>query len=170
MEDFAVDLLLSKRTRHRQNLALAGLKGGFTVVQARKTRATAAQAKALQVPRSSPLLFLALLGEAEGQVMQYSERHFPLPRFAELEAQVRSTGSISAGFAAHGVPDYTRKESRISAQMPESRVASLLRQPSTRPVLQVESLNLDLAGVPIELATAWFSGDRVKLTVNHDAP
>ena len=35
-------------------------------------------------------------------------------------------------------------------------------------VLLVESLNVDLAGTPIEWARAWFAGDRVKLTVAHD--
>jgi GntR family transcriptional regulator, phosphonate transport system regulatory protein len=35
-------------------------------------------------------------------------------------------------------------------------------------VLLVESLNVDLAGTPIEWARAWFAGDRVKLTITHD--
>ena len=132
VEDFAVDLVLGKRTRHQQGLALR------------------------------------VRGDAEGQPLHISERYFPLPRFENLAAVVRETGSITAGFTAHGVADYTRRESRITAELPSAEVAAQLRQPTSRPVLQVESLNVDLAGTPIEWARAWFAGDRVKLTIDHN--
>lgn len=167
VEDFAVDLALGKRTRHQQGLAQAGLRGSLVVLGEQTVRSTAALAKALQVPARSPLLALRVMGEAEGQPLHLSERYFPLPRFESLAAVVRETGSITAGFAAHGVADYTRRESRITAELPSAEVAAQLRQPATRPVLLVESLNVDLAGTPIEWARAWFAGDRVKLTIDH---
>ncbi len=168
VEDFAVDLALGKRVRHQQGLAQAGLRGSLVVLHEQTVRATAALAKALQVPTRSPLLQLRVIGQAEGQPLHVSERYFPLPRFEGLAAVVRETGSITAGFTAHGVADYTRRESRITAELPEAAVAAELRQPATRPVLLVESLNVDLAGTPIEWARAWFAGDRVKLTITHD--
>src|SRR3990167_2713220 len=148
VEDFAVDLIIGKRTRHRQNMAQAGLQGRFEVQDAQRTRATAAMAQALQ--------------------LHVSDRVFPLPRFERLEAVLRETGSITDAFTAHGVTDYTRKESRITAQLPGPEVAALLKQPVNRPVLFVTSVNVDGAGVPIEFASTWFAGDRVKLTVTHD--
>ncbi len=169
VEDFAVDLVLAKRTRHQHSLAQAGLRGGLRVVDARSVRASAALAKALKIAVRSTVLSMQVIGEAERQPLHFSERFFPLPRFSRLEDTVRETGSITAGFAAHGVADYTRLESRITAQMPASTVAAHLRQPQSRPVLQVESVNVDMEGVPIEFATAWFAGDRVKLTVTHGA-
>lgn len=168
VEDFAVDLMLTKRTRHHQSLSNVGLKGGLQVLSARTDRATPAQATALEIPARSKVLVLEVLGEAQGLPLHVSQRAFPLPRFAGLEQVVRQTGSITAAFTAAGVHDYTRHESRITAQMPEAQVASHLRQPVNRPVLQVESVNVDLQGQPIEYATTWFAGDRVKLTVNHD--
>lgn len=169
VEDFAVDLVLGKRTRHQQGLAQAGLRGSLVVLQAQTTRATAALAKALRVPARSPLLALRVRGDAEGQPLHVSDRYFPLPRFEHLADVVRETGSITAGFAAHGVADYTRRESRITAELPTPDVAQQLRQPAARPVLQVESLNVDTSGTPIEWARAWFAGDRVKLTIDHHA-
>ena len=168
VEEFAVDLMLTKRTRHHQNLSQAGLKGGLRVLSARNGRASIAQAAALQLAPRSSVLILEVLGEAQGQPLHVSERAFPLPRFSGLDAVVAQTGSITAAFAAAGVADYTRLESRITAQMPEADVANHLRQPVNRPVLRVESVNVDPAGVPIEYANTWFAGDRVKLTVNHD--
>ncbi|MEJ7688874.1 MAG: UTRA domain-containing protein [Variovorax sp.] len=168
MEEFAVDLVLARRTRHRQNMASAGLRGALQVVDAASVRATADQARALRVPARSTLLRLHVLGEAEAQPLHFSERFFPLPRMAGLDDVVRETGSITEAFAAHGVADYTRLESRITAQMPEPAVAAQLRQAVARPVLFVESVNVDTAGVPIEYARTWFAGDRVTLTVAHD--
>ncbi|QHE83535.1 phosphonate metabolism transcriptional regulator PhnF [Hydrogenophaga sp. BPS33] len=168
VEDFAVDLAIGKRTRHRQNLAQAGLRGGLQVLMAERVRANAEQARALQVPARNALLHLQILGEGNGQPLHVSDRYFPLPRFEGLEDVVRETGSITAAFAACGVNDYVRHESRISARLPGSDTAALLRQPVTRPVLLVTKVNTDLKDCPIELAETWFAGDRVTLTVNHD--
>ncbi len=168
VETFAVDLILSRRTRHQQNLNQAGLRGALEVLQQRNCRATVADAKALQVSPRSKLLCLEIRGMAEQQVLHFSERYFPLPRFAGLADVVRETGSITAAFSRAGVQDYTRLESRITAQMPTATIAAQLRQPVSRPVLRVESVNIDPQGVPIEWASTWFAGDRVKITVNHD--
>lgn len=168
VEDFAVDLVLGKRTRHRQSLDQAGVRGGLRVLDGQEVAAGRDEARALGVRTGSRLLHLRVLGEGAGQPLHVSERWFPLPRFAGLRSQVESTGSITEAFRALGVEDYTRLESRISARMPEPFVADWLRQPATRPTLQVTSVNVDRTGKPIEFATTWFAGDRVTLTVQHD--
>jgi len=168
VEEFAVDIALAKRTRHTQNLALSGMRGTLRVTAASNVRATVAQARALEVAARSSLLCLHVIGDAERQPLHFSERYFPLPRFARLEAVVRETGSITAAFAAHGVDDYTRRDSRITAQIPEPDVAAQLHQSAMRPVLFVESVNVDTQGTPIEYARAWFAGDRTTLTVKRD--
>lgn len=168
VEDFAVELMLGKRTRHRHSLVQAGLRGGLQVLEASTVRANSAQAKALALPARSKLLCLNVLGEAEGQILHVSERYFPLPRFTGLDTLIADTGSITAAFAACGLTDYTRQESRITAQIPSIAIAAHLRQPVSRPVMEVTSVNIDSAGTPIEFATTWFAGDRVKLTIRHD--
>lgn len=169
VEDFAVELMLSKRTRHHQNLLQAGLKGGLKVLLTRTESATQKQAAALKIPLHSQILVLDILGLAKGQALHVSERAFPLPRFQGLDAVVAQTASITAAFSAAGVSDYTRQESRISTHMPAPLVANHLRQPLNSPVLRVESINIDNAGIPVEYAITWFAGDRVTLTVNHSA-
>lgn len=168
VEDFAVDLVLGKRTRHRQSLAQAGLKGGMQVLDALRERADASVTAALQVRAGSLVLHLRVLGVGGGQPLHVSDRYFPLPRMADLEVFVRETGSITQAFARLGVADYTRQQSRISARLPSADVAEQLRQSPTRPALQVTSVNVDAAGLPIEYARTWFAGDRVTLTVDHE--
>ena len=170
VEAFAVELALGKRSRHRQSLAQAGLRGGLQVLRAEAVTANADQALALRVAPGSPLLCLHVLGEGAGQPLHVSERYFPLPRFEGLADIVQASGSITAAFAQLGVADYQRQESRISARLPSKAVAQWLSQSSTRPVMLVTSVNLDPQGVPIEFSMAWFAGDRVTLTVKHDEP
>jgi GntR family phosphonate transport system transcriptional regulator len=112
-------------------------------------------------------LYLQVLGEGAGQPLHVSERYFPLPRFANLAEVVHNTGSITEAFTQHGVMDYVRLDSRISARLPAKDVAELLAQSVTRPALLVTSVNVDTEGIPIEFSKAWFAGDRVTLTVNH---
>lgn len=167
VEDFAVDLVLGKRTRHRQNLAQAGLKGGMQVLQAQAAHADAGVAQALQVRTGAPVLHLVVLGEGGGRPLHAGDRYFPLPRFAGLDSHLSETGSITASFARFGVADYTRRESRVSACLPGTEIAALLQQPTSRPALQVTSVNVDTDGIPVEYARTWFAGDRVTLTVDH---
>lgn len=168
VEDFAVDLMLGKRTRHRQSLSHAGLKGGMQVLQVDAERADAGVAQALHLRVGAKVLHLVVLGEGGGHPLHISDRYFPLPRLQGLETHLQETGSITAAFKRLGVADYTRKESRISARLPSAQVAALLHQPANRPTLQVTSVNVDTEGIPLEYARTWFAGDRVTLTMDHE--
>jgi GntR family transcriptional regulator, phosphonate transport system regulatory protein len=101
VEEFAVDLVLAKRTRHRQSMALAGMRGALHVAKAQTVRANAQQAELLRVPTRTNLLRIETLGEAEGRPLHFAERFFPLPRFENLLTVVRETGSITEAFFAH---------------------------------------------------------------------
>ena len=57
----------------------------------------------------------------------------------------------------------------ISARLPEARTAHLLAQPPGRPVLYVESVNVDRDLRPIEFGRTHFAGDRVQLVVEPSA-
>jgi GntR family phosphonate transport system transcriptional regulator len=59
-----------------------------------------------------------------------------------------------------------RAQSRITTQMPDDETARLLKQPSTRPLLCVECLDVDMDGTPIKYGETVFCGDRVQLVVS----
>jgi GntR family transcriptional regulator, phosphonate transport system regulatory protein len=167
VEEFAVELVLGKRTRHQHSLAQAGIKGGLQLLSASRDLADAGIAQALQLRAGSPVLHLVVLGNGGGQPLHVSDRYFPLPRFAGLDVILLETKSITQAFKGLGVADYTRQQSRISACLPRVEIADYLSQTATRPALQVTSVNVDASGVPIEYARTWFAGDRVTLTVEH---
>lgn len=168
VEEFAVDLVLGKRTRHSESMQLAGFSGSLRVLEANTCRASTELARTLQIAPRSSVLSLKVLGVAKDRPLHASERFFPLPRFAGLDALVQQTGSITKAFAALGVEDYSRHESRIAAVLPTPDAAALLLQPVSRPVIKVSSVNVDTNGVPVEAATTFFAGDLVTLLVQSD--
>jgi GntR family phosphonate transport system transcriptional regulator len=168
VEEFAVDLLIGKRTSYRQNLAQAGLKGGMRVLASLHEPAEDGVAQALQLSPEDEVLHLVVLGEGGGQSLHFSDRFFPLPRFRELGTYLEETGSLTEAFARLGIADYSRRQSRISARLPSAQVAEYLHQPPSRPTLLVCSVNVDTDGHPIEYARTWFAGDRVTLIVDHE--
>src|SRR5262249_16348820 len=116
--------------------------------------------------RTADVLHIQMVGKAEGRPIDVAEHYFNPKRFPELEARVREAQSISRALAQFGIADYTRKWSRITAAMPSAPVARLLNQPKTRPVLQVEALNADIDGAPVQYSMTRFAGDWVQLTVS----
>ena len=168
VEEFALDLMLGRRTRQSLSLRLAGVPGSLTVLDAVHLRASAEVARALSVSPRSRVLRLHTLGEAKGRPLHVSERFFPLPRFAGMEQLVTESGSITKAFAVLGVRDYVRRDSRITAVLPPPQIAVLLAQPACRPALRVQSVNEDTDRNPIEFAMAYFAGDRVGLRVQAD--
>lgn len=161
--EFAVDLILGKRTRHSQNLAASGLSGALRVVNGATIEAPRDISTALEIRAGAAVLMLHTVGDAEGRPICYGQRFFPAKRFPNLQAIVEDTGSITKAFASYGVNDYTRRQSTVTAQIPEPDVARHLAQSRLRPVLYVESINVDDANKPIEYARMCFAGDRVKL-------
>jgi GntR family transcriptional regulator, phosphonate transport system regulatory protein len=90
------------------------------------------------------------------------------PRFAGLPEVLASTGGISDGLATYGVTDYTRKWSRICSVLPTSELARQLQINRQQPVLRIENLDIDGAGVPIKYGVTHFVADRVQLLVEDE--
>ena len=56
-----------------------------------------------------------------------------------------------------------RKVTRVTARMPDAEEVANLRQASSRPVLVVESVNVDGDGRPVQFTRSRFAGDRTQL-------
>lgn len=80
-----------------------------------------------------------------------------------IAAAFEGTDSVSEALRRCGIADFTRHLTRVTARMPTIDEARTLRQPTTRPVLQTESINVDERGRPIEYGVARFAGERVQL-------
>ena len=163
VEDLAIDYMLGRRTRFSENLAAAGLEGRHIALETSELRSDQAVASRLRIATGTRVLRVKTLGEARGMPVSVAEHFIPARRFAGIAGRFAELGSLTRAFAEYGVRDYTRKQSLVSARVPDAQTAALLRQPASRPVLHVEAVNLDNAGRPIEFLRSDFCGDRVQL-------
>ena len=95
---------------------------------------------------------------------------FPAERLPRMLDALRETGSVTAAFAAHGIDDYTRARTEITAKPADATLAAQLRLSPGAPILRSVGVNVDARGRPLEYGRTWFAGDRVTLTLGDDAP
>ncbi|MGV2981267.1 phosphonate metabolism transcriptional regulator PhnF [Camelimonas sp. ID_303_24] len=156
---------LSRRTRFSAALARVGREASGALLSAETIAASAAVAQALGLEEGAAALRLVTLSRADDTPLSLAYTHFPLPRFAGLPAHYGQSGSFTKAFAAFGVGDYTRASTRIGARMSRPEEAALLELAPGRPLLVVDSVNIDLAGAPIQATRSLFAADRVEFEI-----
>ncbi len=162
---------LGKRTRFSENLQRAGVLPETQLLTARSEPASARVAEALELAAGAPVVLAEHLAVVHGQPLSLASAWYPADRFAGLLALLADGVGTSDALRQLGVPDYLRAHSRITAQMPGESTARLLKQPATRPLLRVESVDIDLVRRPIKYGETVFCGDAVQLCVSmEDAP
>ena len=161
-----LDYVLSRRTRFSENLQRQGQLPSKQLLTARAMPAPERAAHELRLDRGASVLMVEMLDEANNQPVGLATAYYPAARFDGLLEMLHG-GTCTTDILRHfGVQDYVRAESRITTQMPSEETARLLKQPSTRPVLCVECLDVDMAGQPIKYGETVFCGDRIQLVVN----
>jgi len=113
--------------------------------------------------RAVPLVVLLASATALADEGMWTYDSFPAARVPDLIAAYRAEQSITRALARCGVPDYTRKSTRVTARLPTAEDARALRLPRSRPVLVAENLNIDQEGRPIEISIARLAAERVQL-------
>lgn len=156
---------LSRRTRFSENLQRQGLLPGKQLLTARGQSASEPVARELKLRKGEQVLMVETLSEANGQPVNLATAYYPARRFDGLLEMLGEGTSTTEILRRLGVEDYLRAESRITTQMPSEEAARLLRQPVTRPLLCVESVDVDLDGHPIKYGETVFCGDRVQLCI-----
>ena len=161
-----MDYTLSRRTRFSENLLRQGLLPSKQLLTARQMPAPDRAAKELQLDKGAEVLMVETLDEANDAPIGLATAYYPAARFAGL-LEMLALGDRTTDILKHfGVQDYLRAQSRVTTQMPGDETARLLKQLTTRPVLCVESVDVDMDGKRIKYGEVIFSGDRVQLLVD----
>ncbi len=161
-----LDYALSRRTRFSENLLSQGLLPSKQLLTAREMPAPERAAKELKLDKGAKVLRVEMLDEANDAPIGLATAYYPALRFAGL-LEMLAEGTRTTDILKHfGVQDYVREQSRITTQMPNEETARLLKQPSTRPLLCVECVDVDMDGAPIKYGETYFCGDRVQLVVD----
>ena len=164
VRELVLEYALQRRTRLSANLAEAGERAQRELFAA-ETCAAGAWAGALKVSARSKVELLHTRACVRGRPVGLSSAAFPLPRLAGIAGAFARRRSITKALLELGVNDYTRERSTVSARLPNGAEADALARPATQPVLVVQYVNVDSAGVPVEAGTTLFAADAVQLTV-----
>lgn len=156
---------IGARTRFSDIVVAQAREPAGKLLRAAETAADAEAAVALGVEAGARALRLESAHFADGVPISWAVVWFPLPRFARMGEAYGATGSITAALAACGVADYRRAITRIGAAAADPLDAARLEIATGRPVLILESVNVDLDGRPMQWTRSRFSADRVKVVV-----
>lgn len=160
-----IDYAIGARTRFSQNVSSANRLPSKTLLRAEQVRADPAVARNLGIRKGAPVILIESVSEVDGKPIGVSTAYFPAKRFDGMIPAFRETLSITEALKACGVADYKRFSTRVTATMPGRQLAAHLQQPPTRPVLQTESINVDLDGRAIEYGITFFASDRTQLVM-----
>jgi GntR family phosphonate transport system transcriptional regulator len=118
---------------------------------------------ALGLRPADPVILLERLGLADARPVALSRHIFPAARYPGLLAALQAQPSITAALESVGVPDYTRRWTRVCARLPDAREARLLRMARTDALLACQTLNTTTSGEAVEFGVTCYPGPRVQL-------
>jgi GntR family phosphonate transport system transcriptional regulator len=159
------DYPIGKRVRFHRNIAASGRLPGRQVLRLETRSSDATEAKALEIDEGEPVLIYEGLSLAGDVPIGHFISVFPLSRVQGMAEALTQTTSVTEALQRSGIPDYTRRDTRLSAELASVTQALHLRLREGDPLLKSVSINIGPDGQPVEFGSTWFSGERVTLTV-----
>ncbi|NDV97784.1 phosphonate metabolism transcriptional regulator PhnF [Salipiger sp. PrR002] len=163
-----LDYPIGGHTRFSQNVRASGRLPDRRTLRMEIRPADAAEAEALQLATGAPVLVHEGISLAGGAPVAHFISYFPITRLPGLDATLRETRSVTEALRRHGIADYTRASTRLTAEAASATQARHLNLREGEPLLRSVALNLGPDGIPVEQGHTWFAGDRVALTVSHE--
>lgn len=159
---------IGKRVRYHQSIAAGGKIPGKKILTLNTRLADTTEAEALNLSPGDPVHVYDGLSLADGQSIAVFQSVFPAERFPDLLDTLTETQSVTKALQMHGIADYTRLWTRLTARGADATQALHLRLSEGAPVLYSIGVNVDSDGLPVELGRTCFAGDRVTLTLSEN--
>jgi len=157
---------LGRRVRFHENLSAGGQAPLKRPLILETRNADPREAEALGLHPGDKVHVYEGLSLADSVPIAVFRSVFSATRFPDLLDHLTETPSVTAALRAHGLPDYTRATTEVTAKRASATVATHLQIAAGDPILRTVSLNVDPEGVPVEYGRTWFAGDRVAFTVD----
>jgi GntR family phosphonate transport system transcriptional regulator len=156
---------IQRRTRFSEAISASAKAPGGRVTDHGTDEADAWLAERLAVPEGTPLIRIETLSVADGVPVSVATHWIPAGRFPDAVAVYERTGSFTRVLEAHGVPDYARRSTRVTARLAETDDARLLDLGAGAVVIVTENVDVDPDGTPVQTSRTRFSADRVELVI-----
>ena len=156
---------IKPRTRFSEIVGGAGHTVSGRLMASAVEPADAEIAKRLKLKPGAPVLRLELLRHADRVPVCAATTWLDAQRFPNAAGFYASSNSITRMLARFGIRNYARKSTHVAATIAEAADAAPLRIAVGRPLLIVDSVDVDDAGIPILTSRARFAADRLELVI-----
>ncbi len=170
-----IEFRMGARNWFEQNLREGNRTPSRTLLSVSRMPAEPAVAAELQIEAGATILFVTILGEADGMPVNYTANYLPIERLQGIEEYLGGIGyeptetfSFSAMFRAAGVADFRRKRMRIRSRLPNREETVRLKMSPSAQVLVTQVLQVDDGDRPIAWAETAYSAARVSLLMEYE--
>jgi GntR family phosphonate transport system transcriptional regulator len=156
---------LRARTRFSEIVGAGGREPRGQLIGASEQLATRELARQLGLKTGAPLIRIEALRLADRTPICVGTTWLAAERFAEAGRIYERVGSMTKVLAHYGVRDYRRASTRVTAAIVDAADAARLDLALGRPILVVDSTDVDAGGKPLLTTRARFAAERVEFVV-----
>jgi GntR family phosphonate transport system transcriptional regulator len=156
---------IRSRTRFSEIVGGAGHAVGGRLIAHAVEEADPYVARQLKLKPGTPVLRLERLRHADRVPICIGSTWLEAARFPGAPRVYGASNSITRMLAHFGVRNYARKSSHVTAAIAEAADAAALRIAIGRPILVVDSIDVDADGAPVLTTHARFAADRLELVI-----
>jgi GntR family phosphonate transport system transcriptional regulator len=153
------------RTRFSEIVGAAGRAVSGRLMASAVEAAEGEIARRLRLKPGTAVVRLELLRHADRIPLCAATSWLPAERFPDAAKIYAATNSVTRLLAHFGVRDYARKSTQVTAAIADAAAAGGLKVALGRPILVVESTDVDGTGSPVITTRARFPADRLTLTI-----
>ena len=158
---------LRARTRFSEIVGAGGREPRGQLIDASEQPATRELARELAVKTGAPLVRIEALRLADRTPICISTTFLSAARFPDAGRVFANTRSMTGLLLHYGIRDYRRASTRITAAVADATDAARLDLALDRPVLVVDSTDVDTDGKPLVTKRSRFAAERVELVVEN---
>jgi GntR family phosphonate transport system transcriptional regulator len=158
---------LRSRTRFSEIVGAGGREPRGQLIGASAEPATRELARQLGLKTAAPLIRIEALRLADRTPICVGTTWLSEDRFPEAGRVYERVRSMTKVLEHYGVRDYRRASTRVTAAIVDASDAARLNLALGRPVLVVDSTDVDAGGAPLLTTRARFAAERVEFVVEN---
>jgi GntR family transcriptional regulator, phosphonate transport system regulatory protein len=156
---------IRQRTRFSEIVSGAGRAAGGQLIGDRVEAADDEMAARLRIKSGASVVRLDMVRHADRVPLSAATCWLSAARFPAAARVYGRTHSMTRTLAHFGVRDYARKSTHITAIIADATDAAKLKLTPGRPILLVESVDVDGEGFPVLATRARFAADRLEFVI-----
>jgi GntR family transcriptional regulator, phosphonate transport system regulatory protein len=156
---------LRSRTRFSEAIGAEGREARGQLIGHALEDADRTLARRLALKTGAPLVRLETVRFADRTPISRGTTWMSAERFPDLPRVYERYRSMTKTLLHYGIKDYRRAETRLTAAIVDAADAARLDLALGRPILLVDSIDTDMAGVPLLTHRSRFAAERIQFVV-----